>query len=134
MSMPMPTSNPYGMYHQTSIITASPEKLLLLLFDGAIKRVQKAAVALGDRDWEKAHVLLLRIQDIFSELENTLNPEAGELASNLGALYAFYRQQVAKANLEKNSQYLEPVLEFLRDYRQMWEEAARLARLPNEGK
>ncbi|MHB1407755.1 MAG: flagellar export chaperone FliS, partial [Desulfitobacteriaceae bacterium] len=75
-----------------------------------------------------------RIQDIFSELENTLNPEAGELASNLGTLYAFYRQQVAKANLEKNSQYLEPVLEFLRDYRQMWEEAARLARLPNEGK
>ncbi|MDI6813078.1 MAG: flagellar export chaperone FliS [Desulfitobacteriaceae bacterium] len=134
MSMPMPASNPYGMYHQTSIITASPEKLLLLLFDGAIKRVRQAAVALGDQDWEKAHVLLLRIQDIFSELENTLNPEAGELASNLGALYAFYRQEVVKANLEKNSQYLEPVLEFLRDYRQMWEEVARLARQPNEGK
>lgn len=132
--MPMPANNPYGMYRQTSIVTASPEKLLLLLFDGAIMRVQQAAVALEEQDWEKAHGLLLRTQDIFSELENTLNPEAGEVASNLRALYAFYRREVVKANLEKNSEHLEPVMEFLRDYRQMWEEAARLARLPNEGK
>lgn len=134
MSLAMPANNPYDTYRQTSIVTASPENLLFMLFDGAIKFVRQAEKALGEKDYEQAHRVLVRIQDIFSELENSLNPEGDEVTLNLRVLYAFYRQEVVKANLEKNSKYLEPVLEFLRDYRQMWEEAARLARAQGEGK
>lgn len=117
----------YDVYRQRAVETASPAKLLIMLFDGAIRFLQQGRTALGEGDFEKANNQLLKVQDILSELMVSLDLSQGEIAENLYKLYDFYLHEVIKANIEKNEVYLVPVEDFLRVYRDMWTEAAKRA-------
>ncbi|MFZ5945229.1 MAG: flagellar export chaperone FliS, partial [Bacillota bacterium] len=67
--------NPYAQYKQQSVNTATPEKLLLMLLDGAVKFSGQARRALEEKDVEKANYYLIRCQDIVLELMGSLNME-----------------------------------------------------------
>lgn len=120
--------NPYSNYRKTSVETATPEKLLLMLFDGAIKFSRQAKQELEKGNIAQAHEFLIKTQNILSELHDTVDIDAGEVAKNLKGLYAFYRLEVVKANVQKDAKLLGPVIDFLVDFRTMWEEAAKLAK------
>lgn len=122
-----PGHNQYEVYRQRAVETASPAKLLIMLYDGAIRFLQQGKAGLEDGDLEKANVHLLKVQDILSELMVSLDLSQGEIPENLYKLYDFYLHEVIKANIEKNTAYLEPVEDFLRVYRDMWIEAAKKA-------
>ncbi|GAB6173399.1 flagellar export chaperone FliS [Paradesulfitobacterium aromaticivorans] len=119
--------NQYEVYRQRAVETASPAKLLIMLYDGAIRFLQQGKAALEAGDFEKANAHLLKVQDILSELIVSLDLSQGEIAENLYQLYDFYLHEVIKANIEKKAAYLEPVEDFLRGYRDMWIEAAKKA-------
>lgn len=122
--------SPQTAYKQTAVETASPEKLLLMLYAGTIKFLHQAEIALDEKRYEDAHNHLTRVGDIIMELNLTLNLEqGGEIAANLRELYNFYYGEVVKANSKKDSSYLKPVLQFFEDYRAMWIETAKLARM-----
>lgn len=126
----MPNANAYANYKQASVETATPEKLLLMLFDGGIKFLNQGKMAIEKRDYSEANKTLVKVQDILYELMVSLDVEkGGEMASNLYKLYDFYRNEVMKANISKDAELLPPVLEFLRLYRDMWAEAARTVRI-----
>ena len=126
----MPNANAYASYKQASVETATPEKLLLMLFDGGIKFLNQGNLAIEKKDYSSAHKWLIKVQDILSELMVTLDmKKGGEIATNLYKLYDFYRNEVIKANISKDGELLLPVLEFFRLYRDMWAEAAKTARL-----
>ena len=126
----MPGNNPYQQYKKSAAETATPVKLLVMLFDGAIRFTSRAQNAIKENDFETANNMLLKVQDIFEELMFTLDKEkAEEIALNLYDLYSFYRQEVIHINITKNAERLNPVLEFLNDYRIVWVEAARLVRV-----
>lgn len=126
----MPNANAYANYKQASVETATPEKLLLMLLDGGIKFLNQGNLAIEKRDYSSANKWLVRVQDILFELMMTLDMEkGGEIASNLYKLYDFYRNEVIKANISKDAKLLQPVFDFLRLYREMWAEAARIARI-----
>ena len=125
----MPSHNPYAAYRQTAAETATPERLLLMLFDGAIKFVRQAELAIQNKDLTAANGYLLKVQDIFTELIVTLDMEQGEVAKNLYRLYDFYRSETITANIKKDANRLQPVLEFLLAFREVWAEAAKQARL-----
>ena len=126
----MPNANAYANYKQTSIETATPEKLLLMLFDGGIKFLNLGMLAIEQKDYSSTNKWLVKVQDILFELMVSLDMDkGGEIASNLYKLYDFYRNEVIKANIAKDTKLLPPVLEFLRLYRDMWAEAARTARI-----
>jgi flagellar protein FliS len=126
----MPNANAYARYKQSSIETASPEKLLLMLFDGGIKFLNLGNLAIEQKDYSSANKWFVKVQDILSELMVSLDiDKGGEIASNLYKLYEFYRNEVVKANITKNAELLPPVLEFFRLYRDMWAEAARTVRI-----
>ncbi|WP_088187765.1 flagellar export chaperone FliS [Desulfosporosinus sp. FKA] len=120
------TNNPYGAYRQTSIATASPEKLLLMLFDGAIRFLNQARFSLEQQDFETANKWLGKLQDAFIELKISLDMNQGEVASNLHKLYDFYQREVLLANVEKSTERLQPVEDFLRAFRETWAEAAKI--------
>ena len=122
--------NPQAAYKQTAVETASPEKLLVMLYTGAIKFLHQAEKALQENNLEEANKSLIRVGDIIIELNTTLNmAEGGEIAANLRDLYNFYYGEVIKANITKDATLLKPVIEFFTTFRDVWTEAAKIMRI-----
>lgn len=120
----------YSKYRQSSVDTATPDKLLLMLFDGGIKFLNLGKLAIEQKDYSSANKNLVKVQDILFELMVSLDMDkGGEIATNLYELYEFYRNEVMKANITKDAELLPPVLDFFRLYRDMWAEAARVTRI-----
>lgn len=120
---------PYQQYKKSAVETSTPEKLLLMLFDGAIRFTNQGKNAIIEGNYELANSLLLKVQDILAELMYTLDVEkGGDIARNLFELYSFYQGEVIQANMKKDALRLDSVLEFLQTYKAVWAEAAMLAR------
>jgi len=115
----------FNQYRETQIKTASPGKLLLMLYDGAIRFLNVAIKALDkeEKELEKAHIHIIKVQNIISELTVTLDLEkGGEIAENLKELYTFMKKHLIKANLEKDTKYLEEVKGLIEQLRVAWKE------------
>jgi len=126
----MPNANVYANYKRASVDTATPEKLLHMLFDGGIRFLNLGKLAIEQKDYSSANKNFVKVQDILYELMVSLDMDkGGEIAANLYKLYDFYRNEVMKANITKDAELLPPVFEFLRLYRDMWTEAGRVARI-----
>ncbi|ADY54951.1 flagellar protein FliS [Syntrophobotulus glycolicus DSM 8271] len=129
LSNPRIYGNPQQAYRQTAVGTASPEKLLIMLYSGAVKYLHLGKKAIEEKKYETANEILVRVQDMIIELNTTLNMEAGgEIAKNLRLLYDFYEDEVMKANLKKDAELLVPVIHFFESFRDVWIEAAKRAR------
>jgi flagellar protein FliS len=126
----MPAASGYNksasqsVYKQTAVETASPEKLLIMLYKGAVRFLHMGEKALTDQDYETANESLTRALDIVAELNATLNLEAGEVAVNLRDLYFFYAREITSANVKRDPAYLKPVIEFFVEFSDVWTEAA----------
>jgi flagellar protein FliS len=111
-------------YRKTQIETASPEALILMLYDGAIKFIGQAEIAFEDNNIEQISNLLLRIQAIFTELLTALDKEKGkEIAVNLERLYLFFLEQLGEANIKKDPKPLKEIKPLVIDLRNTWEKA-----------
>lgn len=120
-------SNPYSQnaaYKKTQIETASPEALILMLYDGALKFIGQAEIAFADKNLEQTSNLLLRIQAIFAELMTALDKEkGGEIAVNLERLYVFFLEKLGEANIKKDPQPMLEIKPLIQDLRSTWEQA-----------
>lgn len=116
----------YENYKKTSVETISPGKLLIMLYDGAIKNIEAAVEDIEARDIAAAHGHIVKAQDIILELRNTLNMEY-KIAESLGRLYDFIYMELVEANIKKDGERLEQILPFLTELRETWQEAARKA-------
>jgi len=118
-------------YRHAAVETATPERLLLMLYNGALRFLNKGAQALRDDNPAEANEALTRALDIIAELNVTLNMEAGgEIALSLRDLYNFYGHEVLLANIRRDPDRLEPVIGFFEDFRKVWTEAASSLRSP----
>ena len=121
--------NPYlKQYQQNAITTASPEQILIMLYDGAIQFLNKAKKAMEDRNIEETHNNIMKTERIISEFMNTLDMEVGgEVAKNLYGLYKYLNYRLVQANIKKDVTMIDEVLGHLKDLKQTWEEAIRIA-------
>ncbi|MCX8084065.1 MAG: flagellar export chaperone FliS [Calditerrivibrio sp.] len=117
------------MYHQAQktylkneIEGATKGKLVLLLYDGAIKFVNMAIKGIEEKNIVAAHENIIKAENIIYELLSTLNMEAGEIAENLFKLYDFMIWQLVEANKTKDVEKLTPVLGILKTLRDAWKE------------
>ena len=83
--------NPYQAYQNNSIMTAPKEELTLMLYNGAIKFCNQAIEAIHSKDIQKAHLYNIRVQDIITELQSTLDFKY-EISKELDSLYFFIRE------------------------------------------
>ena len=126
-------SNAYNKYKQASVTSASREKLLLMLYEAAIRFTKKAQVAMEENDIAERGINIGRAFDIIIELNSTLNHEvAPELASNLEQLYMFITEQYTKANAQNDKEALVNALKILEVLHKGWVEA--IEKLKKEGK
>jgi flagellar secretion chaperone FliS len=108
-------------YKQTSVTSASREKLLLMMYEGAIKFTKKAIVACEVKDIGERGLNIGKAYDIIMELNNTLNFEiGGEIAKNLEQLYMYMTDQLTKANATGDAKPLHVVLGLLNTLYEGW--------------
>lgn len=114
-------SHPYQKYKQTSIQSASREKLLLMMYEGAIKFTKLAIKASEEKKVAERCVNIGRAFDIVLELNNTLDHKVGgELAARLEQLYMFITEQYTKANISGDPEPLRASLKILENLYEGW--------------
>lgn len=120
-------SNGYQAYQNNSILTASGEKLTLMLYNGAIKFCNQAKEAIENKDISEAHRLIVRSQDIIEQLQASLDDKY-PVSEYFNQVYDFINYQLIEANINKDTDNIDVAIEFIREIRDTWEEAMKLAK------
>lgn len=108
-------------YRESSVLTAPPERLVLMLYDGARRFLTQAAAAIREGEMSVASERLHRAEAIVDELTVTLDHDAGgEIAERLAAIYAFCRRHLMEARLERNAEKVDQVIGLLGELRSAW--------------
>jgi flagellar protein FliS len=119
----------YNRYQNNQVTTASPEQLLIMLYDGAIRFVRQAAEAMAAGERVRKLESISKALGIVSELANTLDHEVGgEIAENLDALYHFMIRELTQANLKNDAEKLRVVEDLLCGLRETWMQAIEINR------
>ncbi|WP_418791003.1 flagellar export chaperone FliS [Phosphitispora sp. TUW77] len=116
--------NPYNAYKQTSVETASPERLVIMLYDGALKFLRIAREAIEQKNIEEANKYICKTQDIINEFIVSLNMSTGEIAFNLRDIYDFWNRMLIEANIKKDPMIIDQVAQQVQEMRDAWAEAA----------
>lgn len=114
-------------YQRQQIMTASPEELTLMLYNGAIRFVTEAIQGVENKDVEKAHRACLRAQNIVYELMITTNTEY-EIGKSWVALDEYIIHCLTQGNVKKDKELLEQAKSMLIEFRNVWVEAMKIAR------
>ena len=112
-------------YKKNAILTATPEKLIVMMYDGAIQNLEKARKILKETSNKyspSAGEALGKALAIVGELRSSLNMEkGGEIAQNLDRLYEFSSFRIMEANMNRNTKPIEETLTILRTLKEGWE-------------
>jgi flagellar protein FliS len=120
-------NNPLRAYKETQIRTATPGRLVVMLYDGAIKCLNIAIETLENKTLKLDQVSnnIIKAQDIVSELMVSLDFEkGGEIAKDLFNIYMYMNRELLDANIKKEVAPLKNVRKFLMDLREAWNEIA----------
>ncbi len=108
-------------YQQTAIGTQSKGRLIVMLYDGAIKFLKLAVRELEAGNHAAKGQYINRAQDILNELNAVLDMETGdEIASNLRRLYLFMNRRLSEANGKRDPQMIREVITLLEELNQSW--------------
>lgn len=116
--------NPYQNYFQNQVQTASPEQLLIMFYDGALRFLRQARQARENGDRIEKLEKTSRVVAILTELSNTLDFEqGGEIAENLDGLYWYMIRELTQANTRDDAEPMNIAENILEDLRDGWIQA-----------
>lgn len=123
----MALPNGYSQYANNKIMTASPAQLTLMLYDGAIKFCNLAIIGIEQKDINKAHTNIRKVENIIQEFRSSLNFKY-PVAQDFENVYKYIYDRLVEANIRKDKEILEEVLKHLRTMRNTWEEVMKNAK------
>ena len=113
--------NYQNAYKKASVNTLDQNKLIIMLYDGAIKNASFAVEHMKSEEIEKVHDCLIKTKNIVTELMATLNMDhGGDIAKNLQSLYNYMFSQLIEANMEKKPEPVIVVIDLLKELRAAW--------------
>ena len=116
-------TNPYKQYQRTQVVTASREKILLMLYEGAIRFTKQARVAMNDKKIAEKGKAISKATAILSELMATLDFKiGGQLAQDLENLYIFMIDKLIEANVHNKVECLDEVEKLLNTLYTAWKD------------
>ena len=121
----MAVNKAYDQYKENSIISAKPEELTLMLYNGLIKFIMRAQASIEKKNMENAHNNIIKSQDIILEFQLTLDMNY-EVSQGLMLLYDYMYRRLVDANVKKDKAILEEVLGFARQLRDTWQTAMKM--------
>jgi len=121
----MPVTKAWKSYYQTATLTAPPGQIILMLYDGALRFLDRALAGFDSEDPAQLNMAvnnnLQRAQDIIRELDCALNLEkGGDLAETLHRLYEYFDDRIQASNLKKQRSGIEEVIKHLNELRDAW--------------
>ena len=115
-------------YNRSRILTASPAELTLLLYDGAIKFCNLAIVAIEKKDIPAAHTNIVKVEKIIEEFRSTLNRDY-PVAEDFDWVYCYLLKRLQDANVKKDIDIINEILEHLRSMRDTWKQVMQQAKV-----
>lgn len=124
--MVYPQAAGYQAYQKNKYQTASPHKLTLMLYNGAIQFSIKAQNAIRQGNIPDSNMYIQKAQNIIYELISSLNTkEGGEIAHNLNQLYFYMLDKLIEANIKKQDNLIDDVIKPLNELKEAWEEIGK---------
>jgi flagellar protein FliS len=117
----------HASYRESAILTAPPEQLVIMLYDGVHRFLLQAVAAMREGRVAEAGERLGRATAIIDELQSTLDLSVGVVAERLSGIYVFCRRHLAEGLCEREPEKLERVDALLRELRDAWAQAAAVA-------
>ncbi|MFP4697144.1 MAG: flagellar export chaperone FliS [Eubacteriales bacterium] len=117
----------YNKYKNNSIMTASHQELVLMLYNGAIKFCNQAIESLEYNKLEIVNNYLHKVQDIIDEFRITLDKQY-PIAEDMDKLYEYMNWRLMQANVYKDKKMIEEARDMLRELRDTWKEAMTLSK------
>ena len=113
--------NYQNAYKKASVNTLDQTKLIIMLYDGAIKNASFAVEHMKSGQIEKVHECLIKTKNIVTELMATLNMDrGGDIAKNLQSLYSYMFSQLIEANMNKKTEPVVIIIDLLKELRAAW--------------
>jgi flagellar protein FliS len=113
--------NVANLYQNTTVVTQNRGRLIVLLYEGAIKFLRQAVVNIQANDFQAKGRNVRKAQDIILELNTVLDMEnGGEVATNLRSLYNFMNRHLTQANVKCDSGMIQEVIRILETLNQSW--------------
>lgn len=120
-------------YQKNEVETATPEKILILLYDGAIQFLNKAKIAMEQKNIPEIHNNIIGCENIILEFINTVDVEnGGDFALRIKALYEYFYNTLVQANLKKDVTKVDEILKHLIELRATWKQAIAIANSQKE--
>ena len=108
-------------YLKTKVLTAPPEQLQLMLYDGCIRFCRQGREAIQNVQIERSHHFITRAENILLEMANSMRQDlAPEACGNMRKLYMFCYDRLVTANLKKQIEPIDEALKVLYDLRETW--------------
>ena len=120
-------ANARNAYMGQMVETASPARLLVMLYDRLVLDINRGIEAQGAGDREKANTNLIHAQEIVLELRSSLKLDAWEGAERLASLYAWLHSELVRANISKDVEVTRGCLKLVEPLAEAWREAAQLS-------
>jgi len=120
MAMP----NAYAQYNNNKVMTASPAELTLMLYEGAIKFCNLAEMGIEQKDIEKAHTNIIKVQKIIDYLRQTLDMKY-DVAKDFDNIYSYLSMRLVEANMKKDLEILKEINTHLHSVRDTWKEVMK---------
>ena len=121
----------YNAYKETNVKTASQGRLVVLLYEEAVRQLTLASSLFSEdsnlpvQNIERFGKSILKSQEIITELQVSLDMEkGGEIAKNLMALYIFFNRQLTDANIKEDKAIVESILKMMSELCESWRQAA----------
>jgi flagellar protein FliS len=123
----MSINNPYQKYQENSILTAPPAELTLMLYNGCLKFISLAKIAIEKNDMEAKQINITKAQRIIAELMATLKMEY-DIAKDMYRLYDYIRRRLIIGNIKNDLEILTEVEGLVKNFRDPWKEAMKIAK------
>lgn len=108
-------------YRQATVTTQSKGRLIVLLYEGAVKFMKLAVKELQAGNYQAKGQYISRAQDIINELNAILDMDAGgEIAANLRKLYCFMNNRLSEANAQRDPRMIREVISMMEELNQGW--------------
>jgi flagellar protein FliS len=108
-------------YQSVAVTTQSKGRLIVMLYDGAIKFLKLAIKEIEAKNWAQKGLYINRAQDIINELNAVLGMEdGGEIARNLRSLYFFMNRRLMEANAKRDPEIIREVITLMEELNQSW--------------
>ena len=121
--------NPYAKYANNKVLTASPEELTLMLYEGAIKFCNLAKIDMEKGEYGDAIYHVQRARNIIVELQSTLDFKY-PVAKDFDIIYTYIFQLMVHCNTKQDVEALDEILLQLRELRDMWKQMMKQAKQP----